>query len=204
MLLGYEIADNDNDDFFLADEEHLPKEWVYKNTYEFDQLPGSLKMKKRKIDIGSTHDGFTIVSQRFKSLCEQHNFKGLEFRQLPADADFYLFKVHNVLEFDAVARKTKYIKVSKEFNGYAEIIGATPVCLKNKQPIPEGTIYRTDIFFGTGVRKSPVLMVGIETKKLVESWKLKGIYFNQIHDEYAWQKEKPKEKPKSLLQRIFK
>jgi hypothetical protein len=204
MLLGYEISENDNDEFFLEDEEKLPKEWRYKNTYEYDQLPASLKMKKKKIDIGSTYDGFTIVSERFKSLCEQNKFKGLQFIQLPNNSNFYLFRVDNVLEFDTVARRTEYIKFSKEFNAYVEIIGATPVCLKNKQPVPEGTIYRTDIFFGTGVRKSPVLMTGIKTKELLCSWKLKGIYFNQIQDEYPWQKEPVKEKPKSLLKRIFK
>jgi hypothetical protein len=76
--------------------------------------------------------------------------------------------------------------------------------LKNKQPVPEGTIYRTDIFFGAGIRKSPVLMVGIKTKELMEGWKLKGIHFSKILDEYPWQKEKVKGKPKSLLRRFFK
>ena len=204
MIVGYEISAQDNDEFFLEDEKNLTKEWLYKNTYDYNQLPASLKMKKNKLEIGSTYDGFTIVSERFKYLCEQNKFKNLEFNQLPNDSNFYLLKVHNALEFDTVARRTEYIKFSKEFNGYVEIIGATPVCLKSKQPVPEGTIYRTDIFFGTGVRKSPVLMVGIKTKELLHSWKLKGIYFNKIKDEYAWQNEKPKENPKSLLQRIFK
>lgn len=147
MLLGYEISDNDNDELFLEDEKKLPKEWKYKNTYEYNQMPASLKMKKRKIDIGSTHDGFTVVSERFKSLCEQSKFERLEFTQLPNDNNFYLFRVYNVLEFDSFARKTEYINFSKEFNGYEEIIGATPICLKSKQPVPEGTLYRTDIFF---------------------------------------------------------
>jgi hypothetical protein len=204
MLLGYEISENDNDEFFLEDEEKLPKEWLYKDTYEYNQLPSSLKMKKKKLDIGSTYDGFTIVSERLKLLCEQNNFKGLEFIQLPNDSNFYLFRVHNVLEFDAVAKKVSFEKFSKEYGKYQWIHGATPVCLKNKQSVSEGTIYRTDIFFGAGVRKSPVLMVGIETKNLLYSWKLKGLYFNEILDEYPWQKVPVKEKPKSLLQRIFK
>jgi hypothetical protein len=204
MLLGYDITENDNDEFFLEDEEKLPKEWLYKNTYEYNQLPASLKMKKRMLDIGTTYDGFTIVSGRFKSLCKDISFKGLEFIELPSDRNFYLFRVNNILEFDAIARSTDFIKFSKEYNSYKEIIGATPVCLENKMKVPEGTIYRTDIFFGTGIRKSPVLMVGIKTKELMDSWKLKGIYFNKILDEYPWQKEKKEAKPKSIFKRLFK
>jgi hypothetical protein len=204
MLLGYEISENDNDEFFLEDEKKLPKEWLYKNTYEYNQLPASLKMKKKKLDIGSTYDLFTIVSERFKLLCKQNNFKGLEFTQLPNDSNFYLFRVNNVLEFDTEKGLINCEKFSKEYGKYQWIHGGSPVCLKSKQPVPEGTIYRTDVFFGAGVRKSPIKMVGIETKKLIESWKLKGIYFNQIQDEYPWQKVPVKEKPKSLLQRIFK
>ena len=79
MILGYEISANDNDEFFLEDEKSLPKEWLYKNTYEYNQLPASLKMKKNELEIGSTYDGFTIVSERFKYLCEQNKFKNLEF-----------------------------------------------------------------------------------------------------------------------------
>lgn len=204
MLLGYEISENDNDEFFLEDEEKLPKEWLYKNTYEYNKLPAFLKMEKRKMDVGSTYDGFTIVSERFKSLCSGAKFEGLEFTQLPNDSSFYLFRVNNLLEFDIEKGLINYEKFSKEYDKYQWIHGGSPVCLKNKQPVPEGTIYRTDVFFGAGVRKSPVKMVGVETKKLIESWKLKGIYFSKIRDEYPWQKEKVKEKPKSLLKRIFK
>jgi hypothetical protein len=204
MLLGYDISANDNDDFFITDEEKLPKEYLFKNTYEYEELPGNLRMKKRKLDIGYTYDGFAIVSEHFKILCGQNKFEGLEFIQLPMDNNFYFFKVNNIIEFDAIARRTTFEKFSNLYNKYQWIHGATPVCLKNKQPVPEGTIYRTDVFFGAGVRKSPVLLVGIETKKIMESWKLKGIYFDKILDEYPWQKEKKEAKPKSIFKRLFK
>jgi hypothetical protein len=203
-LLGYEIIPNDNDEFFIENEKKLPKEYLYKNTYEYNHLPTKLKMKRKKMDIGSTYDLFIIVSERFKNLCEENSFGNLEFIPLPADSNFYLFRVNNILEFDREKGLIKCEKFSKEYNKYQWVHGGSPVCLKNKQPVPEGTIYRTDVFFGAGIRKSPVLMIGIKTKELIESWKLKGIYFNKILDEYPWQNEKVKEKPKSLLKRIFK
>lgn len=188
MLLGFEVTEKDINEFFLDDEKKLPKKWQYSNTYEYNFLPISLRIKSRSIDFGSTYDGFTIGSVRFKAMCEKHNFKGIDFFQLPNDLDYYLIKVNNVLEFDPISRNTRFMEYSKEHKGYREIIGATPVCLKNNEKVPEGSIYRTDIFFGSGVTKSPVLMVGIETKLVMEAWKVKGIGYNKILDRYPWQK----------------
>jgi hypothetical protein len=184
MLLGYQLDPEDNNEFFIADESKLPKKYRYSNIYDYNEIPADLRLKSRQLDISSTWDLVDIVSDRFKVFCEENQFTGLEFIRLPADNSFYVFRVHNIIEYDSVSRGVEFIKFNKEYNSYEEVIGATPVHLKSKELIPEGNIYRTDLFFGSGIRKGPLLLVGIKTKELIESGPLKDIYFDEVLTEY--------------------
>src|SRR5688500_381954 len=113
MLLGYYLSITDNDSDFIEDVKKLGKEFLYKTTYLYNDMPSTFIIKNKGLDIGITYYGFVIVSQKFKLLCQEHHFSGLEFLPLPGDTGFYLFRVHNVLEFDSIACMTTFQKYNQ-------------------------------------------------------------------------------------------
>lgn len=186
MLLGYTIDGPDNG-YNMFENIKINECDKYSNIYDINRVDPLLKFKKKK-DYSATYDGFTIVSERFKQFCINEKYNSLEFIPLLSSPNFYWFKIHNVIEFDIEARKTRFIGYNKVCNGYKEVIGANPACLKNNVILGDG-FFRSDIFFASDASKHPLEMVGSFTKEKIKVAGFKGIYFQKILDEYDWQKE---------------
>lgn len=186
MLLGYTLNIQDNDHYMFTNIVLNPCS-TYSNIYDLNIIDPNFKFKKKK-NISSTYDSFTIVSEKFKSFCKTEKYTGLEFVELPKSPGFYWFKIHNVIEYDIEARKTQFLNYSEECKGYESIIGANPACLKRRVSLSDG-FYRSDIFFGSYAGKHPLEMVGEPTKQKLKTAGFKEIYFEKILDEYQWQRE---------------
>lgn len=87
-----------------------------------------------------------------------------------------------------MARETKFINYSSNCHGYEEIIGATPVCLKDKTVLPD-SFFRTDICFGSFAGKSPLYLIGEATRRKLVAAGFKEIFFEKILDKYEWQEK---------------
>lgn len=186
MILGYSIEETDLKCNMLEGMQ-LTACAKYSNIYDLNIVNPNFKIKNKKGNVGCTYDGFSIVSELFKQFCEKEKYNGLEFYSLPSTPGYYWFKIHNAVEFDAVARETQFLNYNEPCKGYEEIIGATPVCLKNKTPLTDG-FFRTDIFFGSFAGKSPVYLVGDVTMSKLKAAGFKEISFEKILDRYDWQK----------------
>ncbi|MES2112738.1 MAG: hypothetical protein V4577_28560 [Bacteroidota bacterium] len=158
----------------------------YRNTYAINKIDPAIRIKTKK-DFSSTYDNLTIVTEQVKSFCANEGYEGLEFMELPNSPGFYWFKIHNIIEFDAEAYGTRFINYSRQCEGYEEIIGATPACLKVKKEICDG-FYRTDISFGSFATKAPLEIIGTKTKEKLTAAGFKGIDYIEIYDKYDWQK----------------
>jgi hypothetical protein len=203
MLIGYALVIQDNDEFLIKDMKKIPEALQYKNSYAFEDWPVDFRIKKRKVDIGYTYDGFLVVSENLKSRLLENGFTGLEFLSIPSDDAFFILRVHNIIEYNALPGQVRFNKFSRKYNEYLWVHGAYPVYIKhNDQQIHENNIYRSDLFFGEGIKRSPVLMVGIKTRDLLNSWELKGLTFEKILSEYPSRQKK--EKPKGFFQKLFK
>ncbi len=187
MLLGYTIIYPDTDAFMLS-EVKLDECAKYSNVYDLNIIDPNFKVPKRAKNISATYDGYTIVSEKFKAFCETGGYTGVEFLSLPGAPGFYWFRVHNILVCDVEARGTEFLNYSEKCKGYEEIIGITPICLKDPKVL-EDRFYRTDLFAGSFERKSPTYMVGKETKKKLVAAGFREIYFQKIQDRYSWQEE---------------
>lgn len=185
MLLGYALIIYDNK-YSMYRNLKLAKCAKYSDNYSINLIDPSIKIRTKK-HISSTYDNFTIVSDQFKAFCEHEKYAGLEFVVLPNSPGFYWFKIQNIIEFDSEAYGTRFINYNEQCQGYEEIIGADPACLKVKELIPDG-FFRTDLYFGSFATKTPLEMVGIETRQKLIAAGFKGIDFNEIFDKYDWQK----------------
>jgi len=188
MILGYSISGPDNDSY-------LNEELYGKNICEClkyirnreNYISPELTIKKTKYDFSYTYDSATIVSQIFKDFCEKENFKNIEFHQLKRQKGFYLFKVNRIIKFDSKRRKTKFLEYNESCDEYNEVIGATPICLKENKELKTG-FFRTDIEFGRGYAKGYDILVDIGTFEKMKKEKLKGLYGEEILHKYNWEK----------------
>jgi hypothetical protein len=180
MILGYLIWGQDNK-YNMYEDIELDECARYMDVYTINRADVRRDFKKIKSSFSHTYDGFVIVDQKFKNFCVEHQYSGLEFVEL--NGPYYWLKVRNIVAFDAEGRETRFIGYNEACKGYEEIIGATPAYLKEKKPLSDG-FFRTDLCFGSYAGKSPLHMVGEETKRKLEAAGFKKISFEKILDEY--------------------
>lgn len=140
------------------------------------------KVTKRKPDFMNTYDGFYIVSEKFKSFCEERKYPNLTFILLEKSKGFYYFEAQDIYELDYVRRKVRFIMKRDCCGNYDEIIGATPGYKRESFNMPTNDfICRSEYFFGSHWKKNPLIIIGLETAKAMKEYGLKEIYFTDIY-----------------------
>lgn len=139
-------------------------------------------VKKRKLDIGSTYDGVTVVSVRFKSAYESDGLSGLMFRQLPDDPEFFAIRPERSVEYDADRRGTRFIKPCAQCGCYESVVGATPVYLKPGAGVEPNEFVRTDLEFGSDDEKSPLLLCGNSAAAALQAADVKGLELELVQE----------------------
>ena len=146
-----------------------------------EPLP-NVVVKNRRHDLAMTYDGVLIGSDKFKSVYLANNLSGLEFRELPDDPQFFAVHATRAVEFDSERRKTRFIKPCQCCGRYESVVGATPVFLKSGTEVGEREFVRTDIEFGSGDEKHPLLICGNTAARVLCDAKLKGPDWIPIDD----------------------
>ena len=133
-----------------------------------------VRVKKRRFDVSVTYDGVTIVSSAFRKWYESAGIEGLVITPLPDDPDFASIVTTTVVAFDSLRRHTRFLNACDLCGRYKEVIGANPVFLKPGHVVPARGFCGTDIEFGSGDGKHPLLLCGAETANLIVRAKLRG------------------------------
>ncbi|MFM7158957.1 MAG: hypothetical protein ACKO3P_01135 [Planctomycetaceae bacterium] len=134
-----------------------------------------VKIKKRKYDLSLTYDGIMIASELFRSMYTSNKLSGLKIRRLPDDPDFFAIHATKAIEFDAGRRQTRFIKPCQSCGRYESVVGATPVFLKTGSEVSEREFVRTDLEFGIGDEKHPLLICGRSAENAIWEAKPKGL-----------------------------
>ena len=152
-------------------------------TSKWDEPLLDLVVKKRRLDISITHDGVLIASRRFKSIYDQKELSGLVFRQLQDDRDFFAVHALKVVEFDAERRKTQFIAPCPRCGRFESVVGATPVFLKDGREVERREFVRTDLEFGSGDEKHPLLICGQVAADSLSNAQLYGVDLSPIKED---------------------
>lgn len=92
-----------------------------------------------------------------------------------------MFPSEHIVVFDSERRQTKFVDYCETCGQYAQVAGATPAFLKTvSEPINDG-IFRTDVVFGSYRRKHPLVIIGLETKKLIQKARFSGRSFRPVY-----------------------
>lgn len=200
MILGYVVTGPDNDSYML-DGIDLPETITCHACgllLNFEYHNPDLKLRRPTFDLSHCYDLGVIVSLRLKEFYGRYNYTGARFSTFHASQNYYQFFIDNKIELDAVKRKVQFNKKCKHCNQYKEIIGAVPAFLKDEKSIPDG-FFASDLLFGSGNNRNPIIMVGVETRQKLLTEKIKGLWFEPIYTFTYWQenlKPRPVEQKK--------
>jgi hypothetical protein len=167
-LVGYKINGQDNDTYMFQDNSRIPKCEKCGYRLNFSTTNPDYFLKSCKDAISTTYDGQTIVSKAFKHFCELNRYSGIKFGGFENDPNHFHLILMQVVQFDAIKRKTRFENLCSQCGNYESIIGATPTYLLVDKPLEDG-FYRSDLIFASGNEKHPLNLVGIETKAKLEA-----------------------------------
>lgn len=122
--------------------------------------PPDLIVNGRHGDFSGTYDNRLLLSLRATTFFSKARARGIEFRPVNEAQNLFVPVVHPVVEFDSESRRTRLLNRCAKCGNYESVIGATPPFLRNSRKLEERTVYRTDLEFGSGRGKSPLIIVG--------------------------------------------
>lgn len=154
---------------------------VCHNTIE--KIPDSMyKVPKKKGDMFYTYDGFCIVSERFKSFCDEREYPNLTFIALTKSVGFYFFMPQDIYELDYSRKEVEFINKRNCCGSYDEVIGSVP-----SYKAPDFSIDTNDFIcrskwaFGSYGQKNLLIIVGLDTVTAMKAYGLKGMYFENVY-----------------------
>lgn len=179
-IIGYKLSAVDGDSYYFED----APESVFcpgcGSCVNDRYVPRSLRVGRPVYDVCGTYDGHLIVSQKFKDFHDRHGCGPAKFRRVNRKRLWYMFRPTRVLEYDAERRGTRFETYCDMCGQYESVVGANPVYLRDvRGPIGDG-FYCTDLEFGSGREKHPLVIMGLATHRLLLKEKLKGVDLKPI------------------------
>lgn len=117
MIIAYRFCVYDDDTHMLGPDTYRPPRTAGFHDWRFGKdgvpHPATCPNCGRKTDSEYVNP---------KQGCE-----GVTFVPLPADRDFFVLRLANVVPFDAKRRKTRFEDLCPKCGGFYNVIGATPV-----------------------------------------------------------------------------
>lgn len=156
MILGYLLRAPDNDSYMLQGPTPYPTCRTCGFATYRDWIDPQFALSRRDYDASYAYDGYFIVSERF---CNLVLSRGGRCIALPSVPGFYALRADETVRFDAVRRKVRFSDLCPECGQSRSVIGGPPVFLVDPQPLPDRLV-RSDIEFGSGDEKHPLLMTG--------------------------------------------
>ena len=182
MSQWFSVSGQDNDPYMCGSSDRILEELSDVATcrecgFKLDPyyINPTFRLTRRKYDFSFTYDNYCIVSEKFRKECAHSDLTGAGFLNLPADPSFFVFVPPSVVKFDVLRCKTRFEKQCKLCGQYGAITGATPALLT---AIPSSDFARTDVLFGSGNGRQPLIIASERAKmRLSAAGLTKGMIF---------------------------
>lgn len=134
-------------------------------------------------DIAITYDGFYIVRDRFKLFCDKRGYEGLRFIPLKKSLRHFYFMPEKIFPMDKETTVTMHQgePCSVCGNYIWTGTGGHKIFSAIRWGEDDDFILRTDVFYTDKNTKSPLIIVGLKTARLMQEYGLKGFYFGNIY-----------------------
>ena len=180
----FSISINDNDSYMCSSTDKVFENMEGLSVCEscqyrtdFSYINNEFTLKKKTYDLSGTYDGYYIASLKLKELIDREEITGVEFKPLKNEPGFFALFVRSIVKFDTEKRKSRSEKLCSSCENYESYVGATPAFLKESL---SADLCRSDIMFGSGNAKHPLLLSSQHFVDIVKREKLKGIRFEPV------------------------
>jgi hypothetical protein len=170
VTVGFVISGPDNKSFMLDDALDYPRCPVCGWLTDPDWVNAGFAITLDVWDVSFTYENYCLVSERFREIAPD----GGQYVPLPRSPGFYVLQSSEVREFDSERRGTRFENRCSACDRWAAVAGAAPAFLRDPTPLPD-RIIRTDIEFGSGNEKHPLLLVGVELGQRLRDNRLAGL-----------------------------
>jgi len=164
----------DNDSYMFRDAPDLRRCVTCGDPLEAHYINPGFVLRRRQYDISATYDGVVIASHRLREWTLRHKVEGAEWTPLPSERDFFVLTATRAVAFDAKARRTRISPPCPSCGRPHSVAGAAPALLQVSGPLLGG-FYRTDLEFGSGVEKHPLLMIDLTTGEKLLRERMAGL-----------------------------
>lgn len=169
-MTAFTLSAPDNDSYMLAKLPATLRCQICGRSLDPEWVDPTFLLSKRGLDASYTHDGYFIVSTRFRDVvCE----RGARYQLLDSEPSFFVLHPAKRIRFDPVRRRTTFENFCNGCGRYHDIAGAIPAFLRSAPPPDE--LRGTDIEFGGGDEQHPLLIVGPNLAEELEAAGLAGI-----------------------------
>jgi len=138
----------------------------------------AFRLKRRTSDLSYTYDGYCIVSLRFKEASVRNGLGGTQFIPLPEEPTFFVLKPTSLVRFDSKRRETHFEDRCSACGYYGAVAGATPAFLLET---PLADFARSDVLFGSGNARNPLLIASEAVKTVSVRERLRGLVFREAY-----------------------
>ena len=140
-------------------------------------------LKKQGYDLSLTYDGYLIGSRKFVDVLQRLAPGSFVSAAAPADkryrTDYSMVAFTEVVTVDRVRSKPEFGSVCAACGQHKYVVGAVNYFIEGPG-VPVQGIFRTDLEFADGFEKSPAVIVGTETAKLLRAESLKGMTLDPV------------------------
>lgn len=139
-------------------------------------------LKKKNYDLSATYDGFLIGSDKFLSVLKMIPNIAVECVQIKSDkrykTKYFRLEFKGLVEIDLAKAVPEFGSICDFCGQFEHVVGAQDYYLRS---MPHGPgIFRTDIEFGSGFEKSPVIAVDIDSAAIIKRAGLKGVTLDPV------------------------
>ena len=177
--IAFVFHGHDNDSYMLQGCASLVRCPVCGELLERPRLVSAFQLRKKR-DVSSTYDGYTIVSQKFIDEWQRIGGTGLEFEPLPEAPGFFVLEAFHEIAFDTDRRETRFEKLRTCCGRYHSVVGATPAFLKAPENLSPTRATRTDVMFGSGDEKHPLIIIPVEKGAALKRARLSGLDLSDV------------------------
>jgi hypothetical protein len=134
--------------------------------------------RKLKLDVSASYDGVVVVSRRFRELYERTGMAGLRFTGLSETA--FAVQPDATVKFDTENGDTRFSDRCDDCGQYETAVCTTEAFQRDGNDVSDMGFARSDLEFGSGDEKSPLIICGDSAARILRKAKLKGLELEKV------------------------
>ena len=140
------------------------------------------KIRKKKGDMFCTYDHYCIVTEKFKTFCDENHYPGLKFTAITASPGFYHFMPTIVYKLDSVRSEIRFRNRRECCGAYDEVQHSDLFTQEGFSMPNDDFICRSEYLFGSFTKKGPSIIIGLLTMRKMKSYGLRGICYFDVYE----------------------